>query len=393
MRATQNTRAGASDELWQHRKRIILNFGQKLIWDACNDLHSLNGAKIAAGLQEKMQKYESSSSAWFDSLPNFHRCIQELLAVWDTVLKRAKKDSSIAVQRFLDLQDDTLVNEAELFEETAKLLRTVDTTNSDWSSMADESEVIPVIHAALSRLAELNQRHYGADGVIDVMCRVHERALLDNVPAKTMEPVVAHILEEALHAQPVLEVLFSEHEWRKIHDHVMPGKKRREASEADLEAMLLYMDKNYKRATATLIRGFELIKAMIDRPLEADDMPALGAIRSKLAGLGAIPVVVRAFSAVQDDVKGFEKPLPLHPRKLIQLGCRLLETITSSLIVHEDSVGRCEGEKITKNLLQVLDNHLGDEIIIEALLHLLIHFDPERLQGEWGSEESEGVRD
>jgi hypothetical protein len=53
--------------------------------------------------------------------------------------------------------------------------------------------------------------------------------------------------------------------------------------------------------------------------------------------------------------------------------------MTSHQQVHEGNLCKCETEKITNSLLQVLDNHLGDEIIIESILHLLIHFDFDRL--------------
>ena len=59
---------------------------------------------------------------------------------------------------------------------------------------------------------------------------------------------------------------------------------------------------------------------------------------------------------------------------------QVLELMTSHQQVHEGNLSKCETEKITKSLLQVLDNHLGDEIIIESILHLLIHFDFERLE-------------
>ena len=375
VRITQNTRARLSEDLWLHRKMAVLDFGDKLIQEAKNDWHASSGSKIAVGLQIKLEEYAGLSAAWFESLSNINQCVQDMVGVWDAVVKRIKKDSRAAVQRYLELQDDDLVNEADLFEETVRLMRTLDSSNA-----ADVNDVLPFVHASFSRLAELNQRHCGADGVIDVMCRVHERALLDNVPADTLLPVVTSILHTALEAQPVLEVLFSEPEWRKIQQHVMPGKVRREADETDLEAMIHYIDKHYKRATTTIIRGFELMQMMLSAPLDADDRPGLASLRNKFSDLGAVPVVVRAFSAVQDDVKGFDKPLPLHPRRLIQLGCRLLEMMTSSLVVHEDCVARCEAEKITKSVLQVLDNHMGDEIVIEALLHLLIHFDFEQLQ-------------
>jgi hypothetical protein len=54
----------------------------------------------------------------------------------------------------------------------------------------------------------------------------------------------------------------------------------------------------------------------------ADDRRALADVRTRLARCGAIQVVVRAFSAVQEDMKGLEKPPPRHPLPVVQQGCR-----------------------------------------------------------------------
>ena len=135
------------------------------------------------------------------------------------------------------------------------------------------------------------------------------------------------------------------------------------------------MDAHHKRATSTQVQGFRVIKDMIHQALVVDDREELARVRSNLGSLGAVSTIVKAFSAVHDDVKSHKKPTPSHPIDMIQLGCHVLELLTSERVVHEDNLKRCSTDKIIQSLLQVLDNHTGDEFVIENILHLLIHIE------------------
>eukprot|EP00802_Teleaulax_amphioxeia_P000891 Tamp_00892.p1 GENE.Tamp_00892~~Tamp_00892.p1 ORF type:complete len:629 (+),score=132.27 Tamp_00892:3118-5004(+) len=372
VKANVNVKGVTSEELCNQRKQFILDFGMKLMLEANTD--PCCGPKIAKLVGEKMAEYREVNAAWFDQVINFHSVIHHLMDVCEQTVRRAKMESSTALKLFMESSEMGEVNEDEFFDEAAKLMRMCEASNDK-----DAAEMWPQVQESFVRVAEIKQRDGGADAVLHTIFDLNDRALHDNVPSEGIQEVMAHVLSKALEAQPVIELMFSDDEWDKLQD-VMAGRKRREPTEDDLEAILQYMDDHYKKATATQLRGYQIIKRMIDQALESENRDALAAVRSKLGSCGAIPIVVKAVSAVHDNVKGFEKPTPWHPVEMIQKGCRVLELITSEREVHEGNVGECQKDtKIAKRLFQVLDNYMGDEIVIEAILHLFIHYDFECL--------------
>jgi hypothetical protein len=383
VQAKVNRKGATIEELCNHRKQLILDFGMKLMLEADTDPYC--GAKITQLLAEKMTEYRKLSAAWYDQLVNFNLAVQNLLGVCEQIVRRAKMESSTALKLFIESSeainaDDFLrtdptrqINADDFFDEAAKLMRMCEASNEK-----DAADMWPLVLESFVRVAEMKQRDGGADAVLHTIFALNDRALHDNVSSEGLQQTLAHVFSKAVEAQPVIELLFSDDEWVKLQE-VLGRRTRPEPTEDDLEAILLYMDSRYKKATATHMRGYQIIKVMIDQALDSKDQNVLAAIRNKLGSCGAVHIIVKAFSAMQDN--GSFKPSPLHPLEMIQLGSKVLEMMTSEREVHEGNVGECQNDpKITKRLLQVLDNYMGDEIILESILHLFVHYDFENLE-------------
>ena len=371
VQAKVNRKGATIEELCNHRKQLILDFGMKLMLEADTDPYC--GAKITQLLAEKMTEYRKLPAAWFDELVNFHLSVQILLGVCEQIVRRAKMESSTALKLFIESSEVGEINADDFFDEAAKLMRMCEASNEK-----DAADMWLLVQDSFVRVAEIKQRDGGADAVLHTIFALNDRALLDNVSSEGMQQTLAHVLSKAVEAQPVIELLFSDDEWVKLQE-VLGRRTRPEPTEDDLKAILQYMDSHYKKATATQIRGYQIIKRMIDQALDSEDRNVLAAIRSKLGSCGAVPIIVKAFSAMQDN--GSFKPSPLHPLEMIQQGSKVLEMMTSEREVHEGNVGECQNDpKITKRLLQVLDNYMGNGIILESILHLFIHYDFENLE-------------
>ena len=367
-------RAMTSDELYGQRQRWLLDFGNSLVLEAQHNRHC--GHKIASKLSEKMSEFLALAPGWFDQMTNLHASMNDLLETWQQVVKREKHSTIKGVKIFLDVTNFDDVNHVHMMGEVVKLFALCESHNPQ-----DKKEYLPIVMVALARVATVAQKDRGADAVLQTIFTLHDSGLLDNVARDILQQAMEHVLNSALETEPVLEVLFSDREWSKLQS-ILPGTTRRQANEDDIEPALLYIDAHYKMAPDTVSQGFKVLRQMLEVPLEDDDKEALFQIRTKIARHNAIPIVVQSFAATKEwnDGRAHEKPEPLHSVDLVRMGCKLLELLTSTLVVHEDNVKKCEQETITRRLLQVLDNSLGDEVIIEAMLHLLTHFDFELLE-------------
>jgi hypothetical protein len=260
VRLNVNTKAATSEQLLEDRKRLLIEFGNKLILEAENDRYC--GQKIISKLAEKMGEYSRIASSWFDQVINLHRALNDLLEEWEIVVKRSKMESCKVLKGFSEIRDLDDINHTDLFAEAAKMMKLCEASNPK-----DMKEFWPYVLQSFATAATIVQRDGGADAVIDTILGIHDSALYDNVANELLIQVLTHVLDTALAEEAVLEVMFSDMKWQHLQ-RILPGRSRREANEEDIEHIVLYMDVHYKKASSTLLQGFRLLNNMINGHVE-----------------------------------------------------------------------------------------------------------------------------